>query len=158
MVCTDLQNDSPDWFLCEDLDFIPSLACGRVPEVRFQIEVLDDQNIPVTFTFFDFITGDREGTITEPGLYKVNELKNPPTPIPFHEFPNVKGECESLGFPDGRFLTVGDSLTPRGDYYICIEYEDEQGNDCSTISLAAGETRTCIVKNYINFGFNLLDR
>jgi len=28
---------------------------------------------------------------------------------------------------------------------ICFEYEDEQGNDCCTITLAAGEERTCIV-------------
>ena len=38
------------------------------------------------------------------------------------------------------------------DYYICFEYEDEQGNDCSTITLAAGESRPCTVKNYIHQG------
>jgi hypothetical protein len=31
------------------------------------------------------------------------------------------------------------------NYAICFEYEDEQGNDCCTITLAAGEERTCIV-------------
>jgi hypothetical protein len=37
---------------------------------------------------------------------------------------------------------------------ICLEYKDEQGNNCSTVILAEGEERTCIVKNYIlNAGF-----
>jgi len=40
---------------------------------------------------------------------------------------------------------------PDRRYIICIEYEDEQGNDCSTLTLAAGEDKTCTVKNYIRF-------
>lgn len=56
----------------------------------------------------------------------------------------------SAGFPDGGIVinsTANIAYAP-----ICFEYEDEQGNDCSTIALAAGEERTCTVKNYIRYG------
>lgn len=39
------------------------------------------------------------------------------------------------------------SITNTFATNICIEYEDEQGLDCNTITLAAGEEKTCTVKN-----------
>ncbi|HET8857369.1 MAG TPA: hypothetical protein VFM28_07565 [Nitrososphaeraceae archaeon] len=43
------------------------------------------------------------------------------------------------------------NASPDLSYIICIEYEDEQGNDCSTLALAAGEDKTCTIKNHIRF-------
>ena len=54
-----------------------------------------------------------------------------------------QGVC--AGFTDGGELFNSTSRMSYDD--ICFEYEDEQGNDCSNIILAAGEERTCIVKN-----------
>ena len=50
------------------------------------------------------------------------------------------------GFPDGGPVFIDSFVTT---YSICFEYEDEQNNDCSTITLATGEEKICIVKNYI---------
>jgi hypothetical protein len=62
-------------------------------------------------------------------------------------------ECiDFLGFPDGGQVINTTSNTNYAG--LCFEYEDEQGNDCSTITLAAGEERTCTVKNYIRFAFD----
>ena len=44
--------------------------------------------------------------------------------------------CPSVGFPDEGFLG---NTNPLLDYTICFEYEDEQGNGCSTVALTAGE-------------------
>ena len=55
-----------------------------------------------------------------------------------------------LGFDDGGTL-LNTNASPDLSYIICIEYEDEQGNDCSTLALAAGEDKRCTVKNYIRF-------
>jgi len=51
-----------------------------------------------------------------------------------------------LGFDNG-----GESFNSTSNtvYLICLQYEDEQGSDCSTITLTAAEARTCTVKNYI---------
>ena len=59
--------------------------------------------------------------------------------------------CASFGFPDGgTFFYDPLAINYRN---ICFEYEDQprnaQGNNCNTITLAAGEHRTCTVKNYI---------
>jgi hypothetical protein len=54
--------------------------------------------------------------------------------------------CVNIGgFPDGGFLQTAE--VQYSD--LCFEYEDEQGNDCSMTTIAAGEEKTCIVKNYI---------
>ena len=45
-----------------------------------------------------------------------------------------------------------DGLDGLKDQPRCFEYEDEQGNDCSTLTLAAGENKLCTVKNYISSG------
>ena len=49
-----------------------------------------------------------------------------------------------------RWIHYGGILinsTSGTDNTICFEYVDEQENDCSTTTLAAGEERTCIIKN-----------
>jgi hypothetical protein len=61
----------------------------------------------------------------------------------------TKNFCVQRGFSDGGWFT---NQSADRSYELCFEYEDEQGNDCSTITLAAGESRTCTVKNYISFG------
>jgi hypothetical protein len=33
--------------------------------------------------------------------------------------------------------------------FLCFEYEDEIENNCTTMTLAAGEDKTWIMKNYI---------
>lgn len=61
--------------------------------------------------------------------------------------PESEQECVGTGFTDG-----GSLFTTNVRYTtICFEYVDEQNNDCSEITLAAGDEKTCIVKNYIRF-------
>ena len=55
-----------------------------------------------------------------------------------------------LGFDDGGTLLKTNASLDLS-YIICIEYEDEQGNDCGTLALAAGEDKTCTIKNHIRF-------
>ena len=52
--------------------------------------------------------------------------------------------CIENGFPDGGEVTNSTSNTSY--IPICFEYEDEQGNDCITITLTAGEEKTCTVR------------
>jgi hypothetical protein len=54
------------------------------------------------------------------------------------------------GFPDGGRLDHN-LIQSTNIYHICFKYEDEQGNDCSTLTLATGEEKTCTVKNYMRF-------
>ena len=61
-----------------------------------------------------------------------------------------------FGFDGGGEFFTNPNTNPNNPtataYTICFEYEDEQGNDCSTVTLAAGEEKTCTVKNYILSG------
>ena len=112
----------------------------------FDIEVLNDQDIQI-----QQFEGSTEGTTIsnlEPGTYTVNEIKHNSTFDQLGEDPFLKQQCINQGFTDGGPLF---NSTAIGGYVVCFEYKDEQGNDCSTITLAAGEERTCIVKNYIRF-------
>jgi hypothetical protein len=148
MHCMDLQNNSTaPWFDCNNTSISNSDVCQSLPENIFDIEVLDDQNNQL-----QQFQGSTEGTTIhnlEPGTYRVNEIKSTTS---FNnqllENPDTKQDCVNLaGFLDGGDLF---NTTSHILYFpICFEYEDEQGNDCSTITLAAGEERTCIVKNYI---------
>ena len=63
---------------------------------------------------------------------------------------NLLRQWGVLGFDDGGTL-LNTNADPDLRYTICIEYEDEQDNDCSTLTLAGGEDKTCTVKNYIRF-------
>jgi hypothetical protein len=145
MDCPFQNNSTAPWLNCNNNinpDF--NRFCQSLPESIFDIEVLDDQS-----TLQEFAGSEQGTTIQnlEPGTYTVNEIKNIGFFNQLGGEPFVEGGCRGLGFPDGGRL---DNTTVTISYNICFEYEDEQGgNDCSTITLAAGEERTCIVKNYI---------
>ena len=56
--------------------------------------------------------------------------------------------CIGAEFGDGGIF----NLPGENPVAICIEYEDELGNDCSPLNsvyLQVGTNKTCIVKNYI---------
>ena len=84
-------------------------------------------------------------------MYSVNEIREDALGVlnPTEE-PQL-ADCNDGGFPESGQTFVG------GIFYqiICITYEDEQGADCSTTNIAAGEDKTCIVKNYIRFASEL---
>ena len=121
-------------------------------ESLFDIQVLDDQNNPIA----DDIVGSELGTTIqniEPGTYTVNEIKNPSSNInQLGEDSRTEQECISAGFLGGGDLQVANPNFSHL-YFICFQYVDEEDNDidCNTITLAAGEEKTCIVKNYIRF-------
>jgi hypothetical protein len=143
-----LENNSTEWLDCNNSSISNTIQCQSLPESIFDIEVLDDQN-----TQIQEFEGSTEGTTIQnldPGTYTVNEI--------IHPFPGIDRlsvnagiaqECIRLGFDNGGELFNSTSNTV---YINCLEYEDEQGNDCNTITLAAGESRTCTVKNYIRVG------
>src|SRR5215217_6971680 len=146
-----LPNDSPAWLDCNTNPAISgTIFCQSLPESIFDIEVLDDQNNQI-----QQFEGSVQGTTIqnlEPGTYTVNEIIHPTMDNQLGENLSVAGACEfSLGFSGGGQVL---NTTTNVLYSICFEYEDEQGNNCSTITLAAGESRTCTVKNYIGTAFN----
>jgi hypothetical protein len=151
MSCSNLQDDSPEWIQCDDPDISDRIFCQRLTEDLFDIEVLDDQNNQI-----EQFEGSVEGTTIEnlePGTYTVNEIVNPTFVInELRQNDAIQNQCIDAGFDGGGVLFLGSPPFPPLSYNICFEYEDEQGNDCSTITLAAGEERTCTVKNYIRSG------
>jgi hypothetical protein len=146
MDCQFLLDNDDRWIQCDDPRISGSSFCRALQENLFDIEVLDNQNNPLR----EFVGSPRGTTIEnlEPGTYTVEEIKYP-TPAD-----NQLGEnsvAASICINGNEFTDGGDlqNEEERIGYTICIEYEDEQGNDCSTITLAAEESRTCTVKNYI---------
>jgi hypothetical protein len=151
MSCSGLQNNSSaPWLDCNtNANISNSIFCKSVPENIFDIEVLDDQNSQI-----QQFEGSEQGTTIphlQPGPYTVNEIEQPGGNFvnQLAESFTVNVRCSNQEFPDGGNLI---NTTARLLYEICFEYEDEQGKDCSNITLAAGEERTCTVKNYIRFG------
>ena len=141
-----LQNNSPEWLDCNTNPAISgTIFCRSLPESIFDIEVLDDQNTQIQ----QFVGSEQGTTIQnlEPGTYTVNEIKHPTNIDELGELPTTEERCIIAGFPDGGTVVNSTANVIYTD--ICFEYEDEQGNDCGTITLAAGEERTCTVKNYI---------
>jgi len=61
----------------------------------------------------------------------------------------LQEECDTAGFDGAGTLFVNPGVIL---YSFCIAYEDEQGDDCSTTTIASAEEETCIVKNYIRLG------
>ena len=153
MICDTLNNNSPEWIQCEDPAISSTIFCQRLPANLFDIEVLDDQNNQIEQ--FEGSPGGETIENLEPGTYTVNEIRYPPTTglNEFHEYILAEEDCMNLGFAGGGFYQ---NIHSNGDirYNICFEYEDEQGNDCRTITLAE-EERTCTVKNYISFSINI---
>jgi hypothetical protein len=142
-------NPSFPWINCDSPSMAMENFCEGLPENLFDIQVLSPQNNPQIPPFVAPEDG-RTFDNLQPGTYTVEEIKYPPGSVnQLSEAVDLDNLCRSFGFTDGGFL---DNQNAGIAYSICFEYEDEQGNDCSTITLAAGESRTCTVKNYINQG------
>jgi hypothetical protein len=147
MNCQTLQNDSPQWILCNDPIFNLDPICSALTEDFFDIEVLDDQGNQI-----QEFEGSTQGTTIpnlQLGTYTINEIKHATDQNQLGVNATIQQECINAGFADGGRLVIPDGIFT---YSICFEYEDEQGNDCSTLTLAANEDKTCTVKNYIRQG------
>ena len=144
-------NNATDWILCTEPFISNKFDCLGLPPSIFDIEVLDDQNNQI-----QQFEGSIQGTTIQnlpPANYTVNEIKVPLSPATTDvlEGRNPAG-CINRGFDDAGTITNSTGQGGGSAFYdICFEYEDEQGNDCSTVALAAGEEETCTVKNYIVF-------
>ncbi len=148
MDCTTLPNNDPAWLPCTDSTISNNQFCQRLPENLFDIEILDNQN-----TQLEQFVGSAKGTTLsnlEPGTYTVNEIKYPGIPVDNQLTEGPIQQCIAQAFPDSGYM-VNRLLSPTILYDICIEYEDEQGNDCSIVTLAVGEEKICTVKNYIQY-------
>jgi len=145
MGCDQL-NDSPDWLPCIGSSISSSIYCQGLPPNLFDIEVLDNQN-----TQIQQFEGSTAGTTIQnlqPGTYTVNEIKHTDATNQLGADDLAQQRCTATaGFSDGGLLSNTVASIVYGP--LCFEYEDEQGNDCSTVTLAAGEHKTCTVKNYI---------
>jgi hypothetical protein len=142
---------SPQWIPCVTPIISTTPFCMLLPENIFDIRVLDNQNNPITD---EPIVGSADGTTIEnlqPGTYTVKEIEGSNNDQ-LRDSPFANNQCAERGFPDGGFYRNLDQFISYDA--ICYEYEDEQGIDCSEITLAAGEQKTCIVKNYIINGKN----
>ena len=160
MRCEELQDDSSLWLPCTDPDVFTNdptdpTFCQRLTENLFDIEVLDSQN-----TQLQQFEGSAQGTTIQnlqPGTYAVNEIKDesltfPPNVLYVNPQTQTEQNCINNGFSDGGDLfNPGFPTLSNNLYLICFKYVDEQGDDCSTITLAAGENKLCTVKNYIRF-------
>jgi len=140
--------NSAQWLDCNNSSISDSQFCLDLPENIFDIQILDDQN-----ALIQQFEGSEQGTTIpnlQPGTYTVDEIKtatNVVVPNQLLVNPESEQECVGTGFTDG-----GSLFTTNVRYTtICFEYVDEQNNDCSEITLAAGDEKTCIVKNYIRF-------
>lgn len=146
MNCRSLPDGSSSWLQCDNPAISGTTACQNLAENLFDIEVLNDQN-----TQIQQFEGSAQGTTIEdlsPGTYSVNEIEVPPpaTNQLTESDPNENLCVDTLGFDDGASLRL---IPEFIGYAICFEYEDEQGNDCSTLTLQSGEDKICTVKNYI---------
>jgi hypothetical protein len=149
MDCFDLKNNSSaPWLNCNNSNNITnSIFCQSLPESIFDIEVNASNGQQISQ-----FEGSTEGTTIqnlEPGTYTVNEIKNPTFAVEqLIEDADAEQACVNVaGFSDGGELQKGNFVIVYRE--ICFEYVDELGNDCNNITLAAGEHRTCTVKNYI---------
>jgi hypothetical protein len=148
MDCSQMTNTDTQWLPCINSAISNFPPCVELPASIFDIEVLDDQDSQL-----QQFEGSALGTTIEnlqPGDYQVNEIQYQTDINQLGASLNDQTTCGILGFDDGGSLQ-STNADPNLFYTICIEYEDEQGNDCSTLTLAAGEDKTCTVKNYIRF-------
>ncbi|HET7643155.1 MAG TPA: hypothetical protein VFK40_06580 [Nitrososphaeraceae archaeon] len=153
MDCESEIPNSSDWINCNNnIPILFNTFCHSLPEDSFDIKVSDDQENQI-----QRFKGSENGTSIQnlnPGNYTVNEIKNATSFIDqLGVNADAERDCREDGFADGGRLD--NFTTPIIQYFIiCFEYDDEQGNDCSNITLAAGESRTCTVKNYIQFAID----
>ena len=150
MNCEELDNNSQVWLSCDDTPIDTTPFCLSLPEEIFDIEVLDDQN-----NLLQEFKGSQQGTTLpnlQSGTYNVNEIRHQTNIDQLGEDETIQQDCVSRAGFDGGGALVNDT-NPLVGYGICFEYEDEQGNDCTTNIIAAGEEKTCIVKNYIRNAF-----
>jgi len=151
MNCRDLQSNSSQWISCNDPSINGTRACQSLNENSFDIEVLNASNNQQITQF----EGSAAGTTIpnlQPGTYTINEIES--TTSDRDQLGDFLTDCAAVGFPDGgTFFNTNPSPPSFFDLFysaICFEYEEEPGNNnCNTITLAAGEHRTCTVKNYI---------
>ncbi|HJT85417.1 MAG TPA: hypothetical protein VJ697_13135, partial [Nitrososphaeraceae archaeon] len=140
-------SDEFPWINCDSpSSFSNPVFCERLPENLFDIRVLGPQNNLI----YEDVAPENGITFDnlQPGTYTVEEIKYD---TPFNQLEDFAGTemlCQDEGFADGGILQTNTNVR----YVICFLYEDELGNDCSTMTLAAGEQRTCTVKNYIYQG------
>jgi hypothetical protein len=137
------------WLPCIGSSINGTRFCQNLPANLFDIEVLDDQN-----TQLQQFEGSAQGTTIQnlqPDTDTVNEIQTPGNNInQLDDDATNQARCVNVqGFDDGGSL-INTNINPDMRYEICFEYEDEQGNDCSTLTLAAGENKLCTVKNYIS--------
>jgi hypothetical protein len=146
MDCEGLQYNSPLWLNCNNPYIIDSIFCQSIPESIFEIQVLDDQNNQI-----QQFEGSIQGTTIQnlaPGTYLINEIN---TGSGVDELgtggSSVLAACGFAEFAEAGFLF--NSTVSLFYNNICLKYEDDQGNDCSTFRLVAGKESICTVKNYI---------
>ena len=146
MNCRSLNNSS-QWISCNDLPNGPTDYCGALNENSFDIEVNASNNQQINQ--FEGSAAGTTITNLQPGTSRVNEIEYTNNTNQLGEDPLTEAFCVQRGFADG-----GELLNQTADrfYENCFEYEDQQGNNCNTITLGAGEHRTCTVKNYISIG------
>ena len=145
-------DNSPQWISCDNPAINNTVFCQSLNENSFEV-----LNAPNNQQIAEF-KGSAVGTTIpnlQSGTYTINEIENPTgnTTDQLGESSNANIGCAESDFPDGgSFL----NFAAYGDYrVICFEYEDEKGNNCRTITLSAGESKKCTVKNYIGVGLLL---
>jgi len=82
-------------------------------------------------------------------MYAIHEIKHPSNVNELDEDRSTFEVYTNAGFTDGNNLHDLNTNTLYGS--ICFEYEDEQEIDCSKTTVNEGETKVCIVKNYIKW-------
>ena len=147
MNCRSLLSNSSQCISCNDPRISNTIFCRALNENSFDIEVNASNNQQINQ--FEGSAAGTNITNLQPGTYRVNEIKHTNNINQLGEDPLTEAFCVQRGFSDGGMFI---NQTADISYENCFEYEDQQGNNCNTIILAAGEHRTCTVKNYLSFG------
>lgn len=149
MNCQSLLNNSPQWISCNDIAISGTPFCRSLNENSFDIEVLDGSNNQQINQFEGSAVGTTIPNL-QPGTYTVNEIEDPTGNFTnqLAESADANTDCVNAGFAEGGSFSNNTITTFYR--FLCFEYEDEQGNNCNSITLGAGEQKTCTVKNYIN--------
>ena len=150
-----LPDDDPNWILCDDLvannvEFA-DIVCNPLQENEFDIEVSDNDDVLINPP--GQFEGSTEGTMImdlEQGTYNVQEIKYGNSDNQLGDNPPTESNCiNAFSFDDGGVFANNENAE-QIIYTICFEYEDENGDDCSSIDLQEGDNKTCTVKNHIS--------